>query len=131
MTRFLLDTTFIVDVLNDRRERAALLESLVEQRHFLACCAVNVAEVYAGCTPLRRGRRSNCCASSTTSHPLAGGAPCREIKQEWKSKGKTFTLMDTTIAAVCITESLTLVTDNGSTFPCRNSPLSTAVEETR
>jgi predicted nucleic acid-binding protein len=48
MTRFLLDTTFIVDVLNDRRGRSALMRNLIEQQHELACCAVNVTEVHAG-----------------------------------------------------------------------------------
>ena len=118
MTRFLLDTTLIVDVLNDRRERAALLESLVEQRHFLACCAVNVAEVYAG-MHASETRQTEQLLRKLDYVPIRWQAArlAGEIKQEWKSKGKTFTLMDTTIAAVCITESLTLVTDNRKHFP--------------
>jgi predicted nucleic acid-binding protein len=48
MTRFLLDTTFIIDVLNGRRGRAGVMKDLIAQQHELACCAINVAEVYAG-----------------------------------------------------------------------------------
>ena len=48
MTRMLLDTTFLIDVLNDRRGRADLMERLILEQHTLTCCAINVAEVYVG-----------------------------------------------------------------------------------
>ena len=48
MTRFLLDTTFIIDVLNNQRKRLAIMKDLIAQQHELACCSINVAEVYAG-----------------------------------------------------------------------------------
>lgn len=48
MTRFLLDTTFIIDVLNNQRKRLAIMKDFIAQQHELACCAINVAEVYAG-----------------------------------------------------------------------------------
>ena len=48
MTRFLLDTTFIIDVLNGQRNRASVMKELIAEQHELACCAINVAGVYAG-----------------------------------------------------------------------------------
>ena len=45
MSRLLLDTTFLIGVLNDRRGRADLMEQLVMAQHTLACCAVETAEV--------------------------------------------------------------------------------------
>src|SRR6185295_4804270 len=48
MTRFLLDTTFIIDVLNNRRNRITAMKELIAASHELACCAVNVTEIYTG-----------------------------------------------------------------------------------
>jgi hypothetical protein len=39
MAQLLLDTTFLIDVLNDRRDRADLMERLILEQHRLACCS--------------------------------------------------------------------------------------------
>ena len=51
MTTYLLDTSVIIDVLNGKRNRDSPLRGLFSQGDFLACCAVNVSEVYAGLCP--------------------------------------------------------------------------------
>ena len=51
MTTYLLDTSVIIDVLNGKRNRDSLLRGLLSQGDLLACCAVNVSEVYAGMRP--------------------------------------------------------------------------------
>jgi predicted nucleic acid-binding protein len=48
MGAILLDTSVIFDRLNGRYGRTAYLEQLIEQGHLLACCPVNITEVYAG-----------------------------------------------------------------------------------
>ena len=48
MSTFLLDTSVIIDAINGKRDRAQLREELLEQGHLLACCPINVTEVYAG-----------------------------------------------------------------------------------
>jgi predicted nucleic acid-binding protein len=48
MMRYLLDTTFIIDVLNEQRGRYEVMKSLATQQHELACCAINVTEVHSG-----------------------------------------------------------------------------------
>ena len=49
---YLLDTTAIIDTLNGKRNLAQLLKELVVQHaHTLACCSINVTEVYAGMRP--------------------------------------------------------------------------------
>lgn len=40
-----------------------------------------------------------------------------ELRYEWARKGITLSLPDTLIAAVCITEKLTLISDNRKDFP--------------
>ena len=51
MTTYLLDTSVIIDVLNGKRGRDALLRSLLLEGDLLACCPINVTEVYAGMHP--------------------------------------------------------------------------------
>lgn len=48
MAVFLLDTTVIVDAINGKRGRNQFLGALLAQRNLLACCSINVTEVYAG-----------------------------------------------------------------------------------
>jgi predicted nucleic acid-binding protein len=118
MPTFLLDTTFILDVLNDRRGRADLMERMILEQHTLACCAINVAEVYVGL------RAPEAAKTETLLRQLAY-VPIRweaaklagDLKREWARRGHTLTLTDTTVAAVCLIEGLTLVTDNRKHFP--------------
>jgi predicted nucleic acid-binding protein len=118
MARLLLDTTFLIDVLNDRRGRADLMERLILEQHTLACCAINVAEVYVG---LRapEAEKTETLLRQLAYEPIAWEAArlAGDLKREWARKGRTLTLTDTTIAAVCLTEGLTLVTDNRKHFP--------------
>jgi predicted nucleic acid-binding protein len=48
MATYLLDTSVIVDALNGKRGRGQLFKELLQQGHLLACCSINVTEVYAG-----------------------------------------------------------------------------------
>ena len=118
MFLLLLDTTFIIDVLNDKRGRADLMETMIIDRRSLACCAINVAEVYVG---LRspEARRTEALLRNLIYAPITWESAklAGELKRDWARKGHTLSLTDTTIAAVCITEGLTLVTDNRKHFP--------------
>ena len=51
MATFLLDTGVIIDAINGKRDRGQFLKGLLEQGHLLACCPINVTEVYAGLRP--------------------------------------------------------------------------------
>lgn len=118
MEQMLLDTSFLIDVLNDRRGRADLMERFIFDRHTLACCAINVAEVYVG---LRAGeaQKTEALLRQLAYVPIRWEAAklAGDLKREWARKGEALSLTDTTIAAVCLTESLTLVTDNRKHFP--------------
>jgi predicted nucleic acid-binding protein len=51
MAILLLDTSVIVDAINGKRGRNRFLDDLLVQRNLLACCSINVTEVYAGMRP--------------------------------------------------------------------------------
>jgi predicted nucleic acid-binding protein len=51
MATLLLDTSVIIDTVNEKRSRRQFLRGLVEQGNILACCPSNVTEIYAGMRP--------------------------------------------------------------------------------
>jgi predicted nucleic acid-binding protein len=118
MATFLLDTCVIIDALNNKRGRPALLLDLVKPGHVLACCPINITEVYAGMRPKEETATEEFFAS--LQHvPIAPSAArlAGELKRDYARKGTTLNLGDVIIAAVAIHNKLTLLTDNTKDFP--------------
>jgi len=116
--RILLDSTVIIDALRDRLERRRLLRALVEEGHELACCAINVAEVYAGMRPHEKAATAELIDGLEyidISREAARDAG--ELRLEWRRKGKTLSLPDALLGAVALRSGLTLATDNVRHFP--------------
>jgi predicted nucleic acid-binding protein len=118
MTRFLLDTNFIIDVLNNRRNRQTVMRDLIANQHELGCCPINVTEIYTGLRPAEK-EKTDALLRSFELIPISFEAArlAGELLQTGKGQGKTFSVPDMIIAAVCITEDLTLVADNRKDFP--------------
>ncbi|HKI13396.1 MAG TPA: type II toxin-antitoxin system VapC family toxin [Candidatus Acidoferrum sp.] len=114
----LLDTSVIIDALRGKMDRRNLLLKLSENGCILACCAINVAEVYAGARPdeeqdtLKFFQGLECIEIDWEVAQRAGA-----LKYEWARKGKTIDLPDVIIAAAALAFDLTLATDNRKDFP--------------
>jgi predicted nucleic acid-binding protein len=124
MAVYLLDTTVIIDVLNNKRGRSALLLELAEAGHTLACCPINITEVYAGLRP-KEERAADELLSSLQYLPIPPQAArlAGELRRGYARKGVTLSLGDVLIAAVAIYNALTLMTDNVKHFPMENLSL--------
>ena len=118
MAILLLDTTVIVDAINGKKQRHLLLDELLAQRNLLACCAVNVTEVYAGMRPHEASLTEAFLRSlkffevTWEIARLAG-----ELQNRWRKRGHTLSLPDVTVAAEALTHGLTLLMDNRKNFP--------------
>src|ERR1035437_3671838 len=113
MATYLLDTSVIIDALNGKRNRVLLLMELVEQGHLLACCAINVTEVYAGMRSHEETRTSELLESFQyfpIAWPVARLAGL--LKRDYGRKGITLATTDVTIAALAMHHQLPLITDN-------------------
>ena len=115
---YLLDTARIIDALNNRGETRVQLHSLLSAGHTLACCTINIIEVYAGMRPKER------IATDEFLHNLEYysiswkvAARAGALRYSWARKGHTLSLHDVTIAAVAIEHNLILLTDNERQFP--------------
>ena len=118
MAVLLLDTSVIIDVLNDKRGRNVLLRQLLEEGHTLACCPINITEVYAGMRPKEEAATENLLNSLQLfpiTRPVAKLAG--ELKRDYSRKGTTLNLGDVIIAATALHNRLTLITDNVKDFP--------------
>jgi predicted nucleic acid-binding protein len=118
MATYLLDTCVIIDALNNKRNRPRLLLELLNSGHLLACCPINVTEVYTGLRPREENVTSEFLAS-LKYYPisLAAARLAGLLKRDYARKGVTLNLGDATIAAVALENKLTLLTDNHKDFP--------------
>ena len=121
---YLLDTSVLIDALNDRRSRAALLEELLLQDDALGCCAVNVTEVFAGMRPIEEARTEEL-LNSLDYYEVTWGIAKQAglMKRDWARKGTTLSVSDVTIAAVALANNLILITDNVKHYPMRDLQL--------
>jgi len=121
---YLLDTSVIIDALNGKRGRREFLLGLVRQGHLLACCPINVTEVYVGLRPKEEAATEEFLRSLEYYHltwPVARLAGL--LKRDLARKGTTLTVADATIAAVALVHELTLMTDNVKDFPMKDLTL--------
>lgn len=118
MNTYLLDTSVIIDLLNGKRGRDALLLRLLSEGYVLACCAITVTEVYAGMRPREQAKTDSFIDSLLYySVTKATAKHAGQLKYEWARKGVTLSTADTTIAAVALAHKLVLLTDNLKHYP--------------
>jgi predicted nucleic acid-binding protein len=124
MATLLLDTSVIIDAINGKRNRNELLKELLHQGNLLACCPINVTEVYAGLRTHEETRTLNLLQSLQylpIDWPVARLAG--ELKRDYSRKGITLATTDATIAAVALYYELTLLTDNLKHYPMKELDL--------
>ena len=126
MSIFLLDTSLIIDTLNNKRGRGELLTGLAEQGHLLACCSINVTEVYAGMWQDEEaitGELLRRLQFYPVTFPIARLAGI--LKREYSRRGITLSVGGVTVAAVALHHHLTLITDNVKRYPMEGLSLYT------
>jgi len=118
VANYLLDTTVIIDCLRGRKEIVEFLTILASESPVVGCCAINIVEVYAGMKENERQVTKKFLDSleyyevTRNLAELAG-----KYKREYAEKGVTLSLSDVIIAAIAISNNLTLVTDNLRHYP--------------
>jgi tRNA(fMet)-specific endonuclease VapC len=118
MATFLLDTCVMIDALNNKRNRASFLLNLLKSDHILACCPINITEIYAGMKP-KEELATEAFLASLQHFPISPSAArmAGRLKRDFARKGITLNLGDVIIAAVAIHNDVALLTDNSKDFP--------------
>jgi predicted nucleic acid-binding protein len=118
MATILLDTSVIFDHLNGRCGRTEFLYQLIGQGHVLACCPVNITEVYAGLRPGEE-TKTDAFLNSLEYLPITPAIARQAglLRRDWQKKGQTLSYTDVTIAAVALSDDVPLLTGNRKHFP--------------
>ena len=118
MATYLLDTNILIDAINGRAGRPGQLGDFLDRGVLLACTFINVTEIYMGM------RAHEASAAATFLRELEFYPVTWEVARlagklfnEWRQRGHTLAIADVMIAAVCIANGITLVTDNQKHFP--------------
>jgi predicted nucleic acid-binding protein len=124
MATLLLDTSVIIDAINERNNRRQFLRGLVERGNVLACCPINITEIYAGMRPKEETQTTRF-LTSLDLYPITFSVArlAGELKRDFSKKGVTLSVTDSLIAAVAIEYQLPLLTDNTKDFPMKNLKL--------
>jgi predicted nucleic acid-binding protein len=87
----------------------------------LACCSINVTEVYAGMRPPEEVR-TTALLKSLKFYPVTWDIArlAGELKYDHARKGISLATTDVTIAAVAIYHQLPLITDNTKHYPMKS-----------
>jgi predicted nucleic acid-binding protein len=103
MAALLLDTSVIIHTINEKKNRRQFLHGLVQDGNILACCAINVAEIYAGMR-LKEEAKTTHFLASLDYYPVTFSVArlAGELKRDFGRKGTTLSLTDSLIAAVAI-----------------------------
>jgi tRNA(fMet)-specific endonuclease VapC len=118
MAIYLLDTSVIIDALNQKRGRWQLLGSLVEAGDMLACSVVTLTEIYAGVRATEMALTEQ--FLNGMEHYQLDSRLARDaglLKNEWAKVGRTLGVVDLIIAATALAHNLVLMTDNRKDFP--------------
>lgn len=94
------------------------MQRLLNQGHFLGCCAISVAEIYAG---MRNSEKVSTdeLIDSLEYFPITREAArvAGQFKKEYAQKGITLSIADVLIATTALAYNLVLLTDNVDHFP--------------
>lgn len=95
-----------------------MLDRLVGEGTLLACCYINITEVYMGMRAHER-EKTESFLRSLEFYPVTWEVAryAGELYSQCRAGGRTLSLPDVTIAAVCLMHRLTLMTDNRRDFP--------------
>ena len=118
MATILLDTCVIIDALNGGRKQREYLAKLLDRGHLLACCAVNVTEIFAVMRE-REKLRTEQFLDSLEFFPIGPVVAdlAGTLSREWRQSGHTLSYTDLNIAAVAIHHGMALLTANQKHFP--------------
>ncbi|MBI3961776.1 MAG: type II toxin-antitoxin system VapC family toxin [Deinococcus sp.] len=118
MTRYLLDTTALIDFSKGREPARSRVMQMIEDGHELAVCAVNVAEFYAGLSPAQRpGWDEFVGALQYWEITWEAARQAGIYRHDFARKGVALSTADTLVAAVAEEQRAVIVTNNVKDYP--------------
>ena len=118
MTRYLLDTTALIDFSKGREPARSRIQAWIDGGDELGVCAINVAEFYAGLPPQQRALWEQFLGALQLWEITRDAAIQAGIwRYDFARQGVTLTTTDTLVAAVTQEQQAVLVTNNLKDYP--------------
>lgn len=118
VSKYLLDSSVLIDYFGGRPEVGRLIEDLVGAGHSLGVCGVGVGEFFSGLFP-RDERRGDVFIDGLDFYPITwmSAKEAGRYRFHFARLGITLSMMDCLIAATAVQEGATLITRNVRHFP--------------
>lgn len=118
MTRYLLDTTALIDFSKQRDPAYSHILAWIDAGDTLAVCAINIAEFYAGLSPEDATKWEEFIAT-LTYWPISPKAAMRAGQDRYAlaRRGLTITTTDALVTVVSREQEAILVTSNVKDYP--------------
>lgn len=118
MTRYLLDTTALIDFSKNREPARSRVLAMIEAGDELGVCAINVAEFYSGIPPEQRFTWDEFIGSLRYWGITRDAArQAGRFRYEFAQKGIMLSTTDALIAAVAQERGAAVVTSNVKDYP--------------
>lgn len=124
MTRYLLDTTALIDFSKGREPAQSRIMSMIDAGDELGICAINVTEFYAGIPQEERALWDEFVGSLAyweITWDIARQAGY--LRYDFARRGQILSTTDTLVAAVAWQRGATIVTDNMKHYPFKEVSL--------
>ena len=121
MTKYLLDTTVLIDHLRGRKPAVDYITGIAQQGHQLCVCCINIAELYSGLS-VEQGASARKLMDSlgycdiTSEIAMQAGA----YRYEFAQRGISLSVADTLIAAAARANEAVIVTANVRDYPMKD-----------
>jgi len=118
MSKYLLDTTVLIDHLRGHQPVVELITGLAQAGNQLAVCSINAAELYSGLSEKHRniaGKLIDNLENWEVSMDIAKLAGIYRF--DFARKGITLSVADCLVAAVAIVNDAVLITANARHYP--------------
>ena len=118
MTRYLLDTTALIDFSKGREPACFQIQGWIDGGDELGVCAINVAELFAGLPPQQRTQWEQFLAAlALWDITRQAAVQAGTWRYDFARKGVALTTTDTLVAAVAKEQQAVIVTNNLKDYP--------------
>jgi predicted nucleic acid-binding protein len=118
MTRYLLDTTALIDFSKGREPARSTILAMIQAGDDLGVCAINVAEFYTGIPPEKRPTWDDFISNlSYWEMSIAAAIEAGQDRYNFARSGLMLSTTDTLVAAVAREQQATLITNNVKNYP--------------